>query len=176
LRHVRQKRLGEIPSGKPKRSRSRNVFVRELYVVDGMIAAELDELERLAASATPGPWRCDERSYVEAIASGIGRLNWRKDSMFIALANPSTVLALIAELRKWKDLAERKYEAEAARDQAIVDDAVAAEMERCAKIADEQERHERFLKNEHGVNDGIATAMAIAAAIRGCQKCKGQHA
>ena len=77
----------------------------------------LEELERLAREATPGPW-VSRRGFVmqppegmwETIiadtANGIESENWAKEFVqngeFIAAANPATVLALIARIREWE--------------------------------------------------------------------------
>lgn len=79
---------------------------------------DLDELERLAKAATPGPWRwwtsCSFRrlssdatgldgdvlhavTHVDGVADVIGTEATKE---FIAAANPSTVLALVERLRE----------------------------------------------------------------------------
>lgn len=89
---------------------------------------DLNELERLALAATPGPWRCDRkaavycdrgrdwrdpevartRTYPEDNKNVIsvhfmtvGKLEREIDNaMFIAAAHPDVVLALIARIRE----------------------------------------------------------------------------
>ena len=65
----------------------------------------IDELERLALAATPGPWVSD-RGWVES-DSGVGVVEGydsvpceEADADFIAAANPATILALIAIVRE----------------------------------------------------------------------------
>ena len=75
-------------------------------------------------------WSAQVRACGDTELANVG-----KDARFIALANPETVLRLIEEnrtLRKLQDMALVKY-------QEVGD----AERERCAKIADEQERAAR---------------------------------
>jgi hypothetical protein len=75
--------------------------------------AELDELERKATAATPGPWvhlhgEDFELVYGVAIRSEDGHsvAEWDDlplspdDADFVAAANPKTVLALVAEIRR----------------------------------------------------------------------------
>ena len=88
------------------------------------VRVSLDELERLADAATPGPWRecgakdgcglvwsepvdmplatTDTDSEEEGISSTRGRK--LADAAYIAAANPSTVKALIAEIRMWREI------------------------------------------------------------------------
>lgn len=70
---------------------------------------DLDELERLAKAATPGPWIFVNVGYTfsqsaqYSIEPSPGVSVWehnRKDADYIAAANPATVLALIARVRK----------------------------------------------------------------------------
>ena len=83
---------------------------------------DIDELERLAREATPGPWthcgasdgKCPCRLvWSTAIdepvaASSDGSGDWTKgrwqDQHFIAAANPQAVIELIADLRRTRDL------------------------------------------------------------------------
>lgn len=68
--------------------------------------ADLDDLERKADAATPGPWECRVTPIIEC-----STLRWAQgdmadpgrheaDAAFIAAANPATVKALIAEIRR----------------------------------------------------------------------------
>lgn len=61
--------------------------------------ADYDELKRLAEKAALGPWGQDGYDVlVDGNASRrIARCSWLSDAQFIAAANPSAVLALIAE-------------------------------------------------------------------------------
>lgn len=70
-----------------------------------------DELKKLAEAATPGPWqaydthgrRCVESMQKEAyVVQERPSKQWLKDSEFIAAANPSAVLVLIAENERLK--------------------------------------------------------------------------
>ena len=75
-----------------------------------MTKAELDRFEELASKATPGPWACtefgdgwlnvfEEKTDIGICANaGDGLVGF--NGQFIAAANPSTVLSLIAEIRK----------------------------------------------------------------------------
>jgi hypothetical protein len=80
-----------------------------------MTAIDLDKLEALAKAATPGPWRLSEKEIIVYSADeqhgynvhdmkGGGHEgmleNHKKDAAFIAAANPSAVLALIARVRE----------------------------------------------------------------------------
>lgn len=77
---------------------------------------DLDELERLAKAATPGPWRMVALSshygvthgdyrfptvvYAHEGWDGYGNGSSRPNADYIAAANPATVLALIARVRE----------------------------------------------------------------------------
>jgi hypothetical protein len=84
---------------------------------------DLDELERLALAATPGPWRSwvegrdgtGGDSFVQAKGEGTPDLyprlavgdhqhnaNWVADQDYIAAANPAVVLNLIRQVRASK--------------------------------------------------------------------------
>lgn len=68
---------------------------------------DLDALEAIAKAATPGPWKAG-RYHVLADAD-LEPITYRAtvaDIRFIAAADPSTVLALIAELRQERERAE----------------------------------------------------------------------
>ncbi|WP_434695188.1 hypothetical protein J3P89_18240 [Pseudomonas sp. Z1-14] len=64
---------------------------------------QYDELKRLAEKATPGPWECREAEGSAAICHAHGWVadgfdeQTLVDTRFMAAANPSAVLALIAE-------------------------------------------------------------------------------
>ena len=75
------------------------------------MAIDLDELERVAKAATPGPWHrsrygtvftgdhaMDDDAVVVGIVVGRGDPSFQ-DMRFIAEANPATVLALIERIR-----------------------------------------------------------------------------
>jgi hypothetical protein len=92
----------------------------------GQAVSKLDEIEALAKAATPGPWQrllSDDSLFVEAqndhacanvcrvtpVIPGSG-LSWRQrdmanpsrheaDAVFIAAANPATVLAMVEVIR-----------------------------------------------------------------------------
>lgn len=68
---------------------------------------KLDELEKLAKEATPGPWSAEQSSAMnpfrvgssdEWVANGVD-LSSDNDMKYIAAVNPNTVLALIAVAR-----------------------------------------------------------------------------
>ena len=92
--------------------------------VEALPDAQLDELEKLAGEATPGPWRVEEAPIVAGYYGGINAadgstiviatdfvclecgeftgecgIERKEDAAFIAAANPAVVLALIAEVR-----------------------------------------------------------------------------
>lgn len=153
-----------------------------------------DELEAAAKAATPGPWvakpdtgitcgDCEISLDYEAIifskvtSGGVCNVQdggyGRADADFIALANPETVLRLIAENRKLcADIS-----AEQAHRNELLKFVAAAEREICAKIADTKERASHDMKHrraqeaassqELSFHEGAETmAIAIAAAIR----------
>lgn len=74
----------------------------------------LDDLEAKVKAATPGPWKCSEKSFQglhdiycggELIANATnGKF---KDAEHIAACSPETVLALIAALREAREVIER---------------------------------------------------------------------
>lgn len=81
---------------------------------------DLDALEKLAREATPGPWEIeygtgDDEGEVYGLRARLGeRLietdtgiypPRRRDAAFIAAANPSTVLALVARVRELEAIA-----------------------------------------------------------------------
>jgi hypothetical protein len=83
-----------------------------------MSRVDLDELERLAKEADPGPWRTEEDaehypflvaetpdggSYV--LIESKGELE-SVNAYFMAAANPATALALVAELRAAREVVE----------------------------------------------------------------------
>ena len=68
------------------------------------MSEEWNELEAAAKAATPGPWNWSENGGITQ-TSHITRDVWEiprteQDCVFIALANPETVLRLIAEVRR----------------------------------------------------------------------------
>ena len=70
-----------------------------------MTDAELSALEAAAKAATPGPWEYDD---ADEDMAALGAENQRvKDAAYIAAANPSVILSLIAELRQTR--AERDW-------------------------------------------------------------------
>lgn len=84
------------------------------------MTVDLDALEALAKAATPGPWAHYETmqadNHVTAVTAGGGILTGthvcgptyeKKNAEFIAAADPSTVLALIAELRQERERADK---------------------------------------------------------------------
>jgi hypothetical protein len=66
-----------------------------------MTRIDLDELERLARAATPGPWQAAGYSVTHEYKPGVSEavavshIARPHDAAFIAAANPETVLALI---------------------------------------------------------------------------------
>lgn len=88
--------------------------------------SDIDKLEALARAATPGPWTAsdygtydgkgeawyvdtpDDRADIASDEGGVKPNHWdanrgRRDMQFIAAANPKVVLALIAEVRAWRE-------------------------------------------------------------------------
>ena len=68
-------------------------------------AIDLDALEELAKAATPGPWRANRSTaygyaVVETPDVEVAAELDAGDAAFIAAADPSTVLALIARVRE----------------------------------------------------------------------------
>lgn len=72
---------------------------------------DLDTLEAIAKAATPGPWETkagQDFSEILANSKNIALVgSQHKDAAFIAAANPTTMLALIAELRKRDNAMQR---------------------------------------------------------------------
>ena len=86
---------------------------------------DLDALEKLADEATPGPWNDSGHSIDDFDAECMMRMEWivngtpadgeedainanyRADAAFIAAANPTTIKALIAEVRNLRARAAR---------------------------------------------------------------------
>jgi len=77
---------------------------------------DIDELERLAEAATPGPW-CDRGfggiqpesggSLVAVTVTKGGCLpDYVENSAYIAAANPTAILELVAEVRRLRDYEE----------------------------------------------------------------------
>jgi hypothetical protein len=70
----------------------------------------LREIERLAAAATPGPWRCDTATHdgsamiVENDTIRIALVQGARNGPFIALANPATVAQLARELLELREV------------------------------------------------------------------------
>ena len=67
----------------------------------------IDELERLAKLATPGPWKASITGMVGTDDNDCRVITdccSVHDADFIAAANPETMLALIAELREYRHL------------------------------------------------------------------------
>lgn len=66
---------------------------------------DLDELERLAQAATPGPWEADcDSGFVSGICQFWDKSEYDFDNphnnaAYIAATNPQTVLELIAHIR-----------------------------------------------------------------------------
>lgn len=82
------------------------------------MTTDLDALEALAKAATPGPWDATEgdsgpevhageilRHEIDFLLREGGHDQGRSDARFIAAADPSTILALIAELRQEREWA-----------------------------------------------------------------------
>lgn len=89
--------------------------------VEALPDAQLDELEELAGKATEGGWCYEEAfgglanrwafivrrdihepGFYSAIAEMVGEERTEDDAAFIAAANPAVVLALIAEVRRYR--------------------------------------------------------------------------
>lgn len=89
--------------------------------VESLPDARLDELEELAGKATEGGWCYEEAfgglanrwafivrrdihepGFYSAIAEMVGEERTEDDAAFIAAANPAVVLALIAEVRRYR--------------------------------------------------------------------------
>lgn len=75
------------------------------------MSIDIDKLERLAKAATPGPWRVEVRTLKGfgfcLVASGapyhsgqVAHYCLSSDAVFVASANPATVLELIGEVRR----------------------------------------------------------------------------
>ena len=77
---------------------------------------DLDDLERKAREATPGPWRvdgydCETGQHAAVVRSAAPDEQWDPvpqpiaecDAEYIAAANPATVLALCAEVRRLRE-------------------------------------------------------------------------
>src|SRR5690606_19192232 len=67
----------------------------------------IDDLERKAKAATPGPWSADGYGNGQQVTGATGTvftdtLAFHEDAEFIAAANPAAILRLIGELRRWK--------------------------------------------------------------------------
>lgn len=95
-----------------------------------MTPDDLDRLRKLAAEATPGPWKympkictvyAEGTRVAEVLTAGGPVSPLQPDGLYIAAANPATVLALL----------DRIKELEAARSRAV-----AEERERCARVAE----------------------------------------
>lgn len=73
-----------------------------------MTAADwIDNLERKAKAATPGPWSADGYGGGQQVTGATGTifadtLTFHEDAEFIAAANPATILRLIEDLRRTK--------------------------------------------------------------------------
>ena len=77
-----------------------------------MTREEMEELKRLAESATPGPWRASmdgtgndgwlmgPNGVLDFLATGYEGEMAAKDVRFIAAANPQAVLSLIARIEE----------------------------------------------------------------------------
>lgn len=76
---------------------------------------DLDTLERLAAAATPPPWESVEDDpseepfgfAVDTAHSNLCRYLQERDAQFIAAADPSTIRALVGEVRRLGEAAVR---------------------------------------------------------------------
>jgi hypothetical protein len=71
------------------------------------VSIDLDDLERLAKAATPGPWdagTCEGEVWSDKLLVVWDALP--NDAAYIAAANPPTILALIARLRAAEAVAE----------------------------------------------------------------------
>ena len=93
-----------------------------------MVTPPHEHLERVALAATPGEWRVEHGHHMEVVSSasapsaliiglgvngedvllartrqGITADAWENNATFIAAANPSTVLSLIAEIRELRE-------------------------------------------------------------------------
>ncbi len=129
---------------------------------------DLDELERLARAATPGPWTYEEfrNDKKEVLGAVIKELGWsvdRENGSYVAAANPAVVLELIAERKSVSaELSVRTNQLVKAQNAAI-------EMTGKLRIATEA------LKNPenhwHMLNDiplgGKCTACTALAALKG---------
>ena len=85
----------------------------DIKKAEGLTPTKLDELERLAKAATPGPWHQWEKEWIvgpipssdpeedanEGVAYTVGDRQ-SEDAAHIAAANPQTILTLIAEIRR----------------------------------------------------------------------------
>lgn len=81
---------------------------------DGGEWLDIDQLERLAKAATPGPWtvrRSDGDSEILA-ADGYPALLGENDRDFVAAANPATVIELVERLREQERITASSLENE----------------------------------------------------------------
>jgi hypothetical protein len=122
------------------------------------VKAEIDEIERLAKAATPGPWTVKsewtgEHSGADVVYGSTGRAvaqcdehdgehgGGERNVEFIAAANPAAVLELIAEMRRLSVGLARvvtKLDAERLALKAMLCEALNA-WEREAEMLDERE-------------------------------------
>ena len=86
---------------------------------DGLTPAQLDEIEATAKGATPGEWAHDEDGEVlgsngESLffgdAAGYGLPISRAIAAHVAMMDPATTLALVAEVRELRAKVERVRE------------------------------------------------------------------
>ncbi|WP_067198891.1 ead/Ea22-like family protein [Microbacterium sp. XT11] len=146
---------------------------------------DLDALEALAKAATPGPWVLDNSgwsrpySVPDRIAGGISENDWTnvitpqdeqgggswsrdEDAEYIAAADPSTVLALIAELRQERERADEAWRIGAAQHgYDPTDDEQAGNFMRLAKRAD---RAEAALSRAEEKRDELEANLILAGA------------
>jgi len=99
-----------------------------------MSALDLDELERLAQAATPGPWEMGRSSimcracvhlrgcfsiYQEADCTDVTHPHAgldQQDAAYIAAANPATVLAMIKRMREARTALDYSLQSEPQKD------------------------------------------------------------
>lgn len=73
-----------------------------------------DELKKAAEAATPGPWEWPNKGLSDFVIAGparlgIGHLDSPRTAEYVALANPTAILALLAEREKLLKVAEAAY-------------------------------------------------------------------
>ena len=81
---------------------------------DNLTPAQLDEIEAVAKKATPGPFYVEVESVGDlSLWSGddyVGQVRMGEDALYVAMMDPATTLALVAEVRELRAKVERVRE------------------------------------------------------------------